>query len=271
MARAYEAESRYEDAVKAYEESLLLDRQEEAIKGIEKNKVLLENFLKAAVLKSEAEEFILSKDYANAVSKFEESLSLYNNEVIKEKLKNMEELVTELKARALQLRREGSEHAKRGRNAEALLRFTESAKLWADNAVLELVKKYEELVPEEQRLPVRTSESLHREKNPEAARLLKEGTELYRAENYTEALIRYRKSYEIEENQQLKDWIDRIEGSLKAQASIDESNRLIREGNAYYTIGRYKEALECYMSSIELYPNKEIEDFIKHIEDIIKN
>jgi tetratricopeptide (TPR) repeat protein len=269
MAKAYEAEKRYEDVIRVYEESLLLDRQEEAIKGIDKAKILHENFRTVTALNSESEKLVLSGDYLAATNKYKESLALYNDDEIKSKLEDVEKLLFELRAKALQLKREGNEHAKRKHNAEALACYVESMCISADSATLELINKFEEIVPSEQRLPERVNASTSEEKNPEAARLLKEGTELYRVGNYNEALNRYKKSYEIEKNQLLKDWIERIEGSMRAQASIDESNRLIREGNALYSICRYKEALECYISSLELYPNKEIENFIKHVEEII--
>jgi tetratricopeptide (TPR) repeat protein len=271
MAVAYEAENRFMDAIKVYQESLLLDRQEIAIKGIERAEALHNNFQAAADLNSEAEKLILSGDYSAALGKFKESLTLISDDITMQKIEDTEKQISELKSKASQLVKEGNEHAKRGQSAEALSCYAESVRIWKDTATEELVKKFEEVVPKEQRLTRKVNESSELEKNPEAARLLKEGTEYYRSGKYDEALSSYKKSYEIESNQHLKDWIVRIEGSLKAQESINESNRLIREGNALYSIGRYKEALECYISSLELYPNKEIENFIKHIEDITKN
>ena len=269
MAKAYEEEKRYEDAIKAYDDSLLIDRQEEAIKGKERSETLLINYQAATVLKNEAEKLILSGNYSLAVDKYKESLALFNDDEISQKLQSMENLISTLKAKALQLRREGNEHAKRRRNAEALASYTESMRVWTDAAAEELVRKFEEIVPEDQRLQYKTAESITPEKNPEAARLLGEGTDFYRAGNYEEALNRYRRSYEIEEDPELEDWIQRIVGNMKAQASIAESNRLIREGNALYSIRRYNEALESYKASIELYPNKEVDEFIKHIEEVL--
>jgi len=271
MARAYEEEKRYEDAIKAYEDSLLLDKQEEAIKGIEDAQNILSNIIASNILNNEAEELILSKDYSAASNKLKESLSKHDDDKIKIKLNYVEEIISELKAKASQLKRDGNEHARRGRRAEALVCYLGSMKVWPEASTDELVKRFEKLVPEEQRLPEMTDESLTQENNPEAARLLREGTEFYRAGNYNESLDRYKKSYEIEKNQELKNWIERIEGSMKAQKSIDESNRLIREGNALYSVGRYQEALDSYMASLELYPNKEIENFIKHIKEILNN
>ena len=269
MAKAYEEEKRYQDAIRTYEESLMFDRQEEAVAGKERAETLYVNFQAATILKNEAEELLLSRNYSEAVDKFKESLALYDDDEIKLKLQDMENLISALKAKALQLRREGNEHARRRRNAEALASYIESMRTWADAAAEDLVKKFEGIVPEDERLPDNKEESFVPEKNPEAERLLNEGTEFYRAGNYEEALNRYKKSYEIEKNPQLKDWIERIEGNMKAQASIEESNRLIREGNALYSINRYNEALESYRASIELYPNKDVEDFIKHIEEIL--
>ena len=269
MAKAYEEEKRYEDAIKAYDESLLIDRQEEAIKGRERSETLLINYQVAAVLKKEAEKLILSGNYSGAVDKYKESLALHDDEEISQKLQGMENLISSLKAKALQLRREGNEHAKRRRNADALASYTESMRTWKDAAAEDLVRKFEGIVPEDQRLPDKNAESSVPEKNHEAARLLSEATEFYRAGNYEEALNRYRKSYEIEEDPELKDWIQRIEGNIKAQASIAESNRLIREGNALYSIRRYNEALKSYRASVELYPNKEVDDFIRHIEEVL--
>ena len=232
---------------------------------------MYKNLRAAAALKREAEGFVLAGNYSAAVDKYKESLALQNDEEIKQKLKDMENLISGLKAKAQQLRREGNEHARRARNPEALASYTESMRLWSDAAAEDLVKKFEALVPEDKRLPDKAEEAAVPEKNPEAERLLNEGSEFYRAGNYDEALNRYKKSYDIEADQQLKDWIERIEGNMKAQASIDESNRLIREGNALYSIRRYNEALESYRSSIELYPNKEVEEFISHIEEILYN
>ena len=269
MARAYEEEKRFEDAIKSYEESLLLDKQELAIKGIEFARISLVNLNLANTLNIEAENLISSKDYSAAVDKLKESLSVLSDDVTKRKLTDIEKLISELKTKASQLKSKGNEHAKQGRIAEALACFVESMNLWADTSTKELIIKYEGIVPVEQRLSVSTDKSSTLVNDPEAARLLKEGTEFYRAGDYNEAIVRYKKSYEIESNQQLKEWIERIEGSMRAQASINESNRLIREGNALYSVGRYKEALECYMSSLELYPNIEIREFIKHIEGIL--
>ena len=271
MALAYEAERRYPDAIKAYEESLLLDRQALAIQGIERVQALNVDFEAATALKNEAEELLISKDYSTALDKLEQSFILQSDDVTRQKIVDLEILVTELKEKASQLKREGNEHVKQNQNAEALACFVESWSIWADAETEELIKKYEKIVPEHQRLLREVVRNLDPVSKSEAARLLKEGTEFYRAGNYNEALNRYKKSYEIDKNKHLKDWIDRIEGSIKAQASIDESNRLIREGNALYSVARYKEALECYMSSLELYPNKEIENFIKHIEEILYN
>ncbi|MCL2767406.1 MAG: hypothetical protein FWE49_01550 [Synergistaceae bacterium] len=271
MAKAYEEEKRYEDAMRAYEESLLFDRQEEAVKGIERVDSLYKNLQMAAELNNEAENMILTGNYAGAMDKFKESLALINDEEIKQKYKNIDNLISGLKARALQLRREGNEHARRGRNAEALASYVESMRLWMEPAAEDLVKKFEEIVPADKRLPESVADIPVAERNAEAVRLLNAGSDFYRAGNYNEALNRYKRSYEIEEDQQLKDWIERIEGNMRAQASIDESNRLIRQGNALYSIRRYDEALKNYRASVELYPNKEVEDFIKHIEEILFN
>ncbi|MCL2147066.1 MAG: tetratricopeptide repeat protein [Synergistaceae bacterium] len=271
MALAYEEERRYPEAIKAYEESLLLDRQELAIHGIERAQALHENLEAATVLKKEAEEFLLSGDYSAAIDKLEGSYALLSDDITRQKIVDLEKLVSELKEKASQLKREGNEHVKRGQNAEALACFVESWNIWADAETEGLIKKYEEIVPEDQRLLREAVESPDPESKSEAARLLKEGTEFFRTGNYTEALNRYKKSYEIDKNKHLLEWIERIEGSIKAQASINESNRLINEGNALYSVGRYKEALECYTLSLELYPNKEIDNFIKHIEEILYN
>ena len=271
MAKAYEAEKRYEDAIKAYEGSLLLDRQEEAVRGIERSEILFKNSQIAAVLRYEAEKLVLSGDYSGALDKLKEGLALYDDDETKQKLRNIENIISGLRSKASQLRREGNEHARRGRNAEALARYVESMRTWEDSATDELVKRFDGLVPPDRRLPDKAAENTVLEKAPEAARLLNEGTEFYRAGNYKEALNRYKRSYEIEEDQQLRDWIERIEGNMQAQASIEESNRLIREGNALYSIRRYDEALESYNASVELYPNGEVEEFIRHIEEILRN
>ena len=269
MANAYEEEKRYEDAIRLFRESLLLDRQEIAIRGIERVENLLRISQTTAALRDESEELILSGNYSAAVDKLREILALQDNGETRQKLREVEYLISALRAKASQLRREGNEHARRGRNAEALASFIESKRTWSDAAAEELVRRFEGLVPEDRRLPEATAEAPPPERNPDAERLLNEGTEFYRAGNYEEAINRYRKSYAFEANSQLMDWIGRIEGSMRAQASINESNRLIRQGNALYSIRRYNEALESYMASLELYPNIEVENFIRHIKELL--
>ena len=60
------------------------------------------------------------------------------------------------------------------------------------------------------------------------------GNKLYGEKRYREALVQYRKSYAISQDQILSELIRKLEASLNEYEAIQAANKLIKEGNLLY-------------------------------------
>lgn len=204
-------------------------------------------FNKALELASQGDRFRDNK-------KWTESLDAYRRSLAAWKLEEVEAAMSDVQKTVLEIRR----------NRDMATWLREMGKAY------QAEKKYEEAVD-------CYKKSLELDRQSEAVNALsrlselfkKEGHEFYRIGKYKEALECYKKSLAIEKNSELESWIPRVESGIKAQASIDEANRLIREANVFYTNRQYKQALERYKASLELYPNDEVSRYVRHIEEIM--
>jgi tetratricopeptide (TPR) repeat protein len=267
VAASYDQENRFADALGFYKELLTLisdDAVAQRVDRIEKRLVSIEN---AGIFVKEGRELEAGGRLQEALDKYKESLKLEANAEVEGHARELEEAIKERKARAVSLRREASDLQRKRDNAQALLRYMESQVLWPDNETERRIAALKKIVGELSSQDIRSSEDFGIGTRADAARLLRTGHDLYGEGRYREALNFYRRSYAVAEDLQLKNWIERVESSLKEYEAVQKANALIKEGNSLYNGRRYSEALEKYKASLLVHPNAEVESFLKKLEN----
>ena len=99
------------------------------------------------------------------------------------------------------------------------------------------------------------------ERKAEAEALFKQGLFNYQKENWIEALNNFKKSYEIIQNPEVKDYLQRTENKLKeielTEKQKKESEVHLKLGIDFYNKNQIKEALVEFEKAVNIYPNNE--------------
>ncbi|MDR1378296.1 MAG: hypothetical protein LBJ36_04520 [Synergistaceae bacterium] len=270
-AAAYDQEGFFEDALKYYKDTLILQSNEAVSQRAERIEKRLASIAQANAFANEGRDLETSGQLLEALAKYRESLKLESNSELEAHTAELGETIKERRNRAAVLRKEASDLEKKDNNAKALLRYRESQALWPDPNLENRIALLEKTVTDVPLQAVRSAEDFGIGTQTDATRLLQEGHTLYKKGKYRESLDVYHKSYTISQNQRLADWISIVETSLKEYESVLQANVLIKEANNLYNEGNYFEALEKYKESLVIHFNPEVESFTKLIETNMLN
>ena len=268
---AYDQEGLFEEALQYYKEMLALLPDEAVQQRTERIERRLDSIAQAKAFADEGRTLEANGQLLTAVEKYKESLKLEASESLANHTKELEETIRERRTRAAALRREAADLLKKNNDAEALLRYRESQALWPDLDLEKRIAELEKTVTTASSQPMRSPEDFGIGTQADAARLLQDGHALYKEGKYRESLDLYRKSHAISKDQRLADWISRVETSLREYDAVQKANILIKDGNNFYNEQKYAEALAKYRESLAIHPNAEVENFMKHIVEVVSS
>ncbi|MDR1731249.1 MAG: tetratricopeptide repeat protein [Synergistaceae bacterium] len=275
------------EALEKYRESLLLRGDEELEKILQQE---TKRFAQSegARLRKDAEALIKKKRPADATEKYRESLKYDYDEKADIYVRNADATAAQA------LTKEGDNLLKQKRPKDALERYRRALQKTPDDVDLsEKIKKLEAtLSPPVSALPASNvvipsesasddlSEDVYPKKAEEktstevssidlvqADALFRDGNTLYREKKYAEALDKYRESYKLSHNPQVRDFADHLEVALK---NMEKANKLVHEANDLYRNRKYADALNRYTESLKYHKNPEVEAFIPKLEAQIK-
>ena len=265
-AAAYDQEGQIQDALEYYNQSQALvpsQAVEERISRISRRLALIAEADKLAGTGNSLER---NGKLVEAIESYKASLENNPDEALALHVKELEEIVVQRKRQAAALFREGSDLQRKRQETEALLRYRESMAMWPSPEAQKRIDALERTVRLPKSADIRAPENFGIGTKSDAARFLIAGNKLYGEKRYREALVQYRKSYAISQDQILSELIRKLEASLNEYEAIQAANKLIKEGNLLYNQGRVQEAAAKYRESLAAHPNAEVEAFLKHIE-----
>lgn len=99
-----------------------------------------------------------------------------------------------------------------------------------------------------------------------------EGTSLYNQKRYNEALVKFKENLTCApNNQERRNYVAQLENTLKQQeAQRQACMNLRRQGDSLVQQKRLKEAVVQYREHLRCNPDRQLEDYIRSLEDTIK-
>ncbi|MCX8026665.1 MAG: hypothetical protein N3A62_02255, partial [Thermodesulfovibrionales bacterium] len=99
-----------------------------------------------------------------------------------------------------------------------------------------------------------------------------EGTALYNAKKYNEALVKFRENLTCNpNNQDRRNYVAQLENNLKQQEAQKQACMNIRkQGDSLVQQKRLKEAVVQYREHLKCNPDRQLEEYVRQIEDILK-
>ena len=265
-AAAYDQEGQIQEALDYYNQSQALVPSQAIEERILRISRRLELIAEADKLAGTGSSLERNGKLVEAIESYKASLEHNPDGALAQHVKELEEIVGQRKRQAAALLREGSELQRKRQEPEALLRYRESMVMWPSPEAQKRIDALERTV----RLPgsadIRAPENFGIGTKSDATRFLIAGNKLYGEKRYREALVQYRKSYAISQDQILSELIRKLETSLNEYEAIQTANKLIKEANLLYNQGRVREAAAKYRESLAAHSNAEVEAFLKHIE-----
>jgi len=265
-AAAYDQEGRIQEALEYYNQSQALVPSpaiEDRISRISRRLALI---AEADKLAGTGSSFERKGKLVEAIESYKASLEHNPDRALAQHVKELEEIVGQRKKQAAALLREGGELQKKKQEPKALLRYRESMVMWPTPEAKKRIDALERIVQLPRSADIRAPENFGIGTKSDAARFLIAGNKLYGEKRYREALVQYRKSYAISQDQVLSELIRKLETSLKEYEAIQAANKLIKEANLLYNQGHIREAAAKYRESLAAHTNTEVEAFLKHIE-----
>jgi tetratricopeptide (TPR) repeat protein len=208
----------------------------------------------ADALRREGVELQRQGHWREALEKYRESLSLKDNEDLREIVSALENLVIE---RATALVGQGDAYESAGRLENALDAYAESLS-WSDD---EFVRRRMAAV---ERLIRERSEAASRERLL-ARGLWSEGEMVEEQGRLYEALGKYRESLKTYGEEELRVRADTLEAELK-----ERTRALVGEGIALQRDAKFPEALGKFRESLKYYPYREVEVHLGKLEEFLK-
>ena len=265
-AAAYDQEGQIQEALDYYNQSQALVPSQAIEERILRISRRLELIAEADKLAGTGSSLERNGKLVEAIESYKASLENNPDEALALHVKELEEIVVQRKRQAAALFREGSDLQRKRQETEALLRYRESMAMWPSPEAQKRIDALERTVRLPKSADIRAPENFGIGTKSDAARFLIAGNKLYGEKRYREALVQYRKSYAISQDQILSELIRKLEASLNEYEAIQAANKLIKEGNLLYNQGRVQEAAAKYRESLAAHPNAEVEAFLKHIE-----
>jgi|GEM_PF-5087285 len=268
-------EKKYVEAFALFHNSLEIWKDEELEIWLA-NEENTYNEAQASQLRKDAEQFIRRNRRDDAIRAYRRSLEFAYNQAADEYVKEAD--AEAVRKRVGELVSEAEALLKQDKPEEALERYkTALTKVPNDQKIIDEIKKLELVLmkavsePNDATPSVDTQPEYNisiddNEQLKSADKIFREANVLYSEKKYSEALVKYKESYELSNNAKLKEFIDRLE---KAVVDVEKANVLVRQANELYRQGKFTEALQNYEESLKIYKNPKVEEFIKKVKTLI--
>ena len=252
------ARLKYDDAVKLKPNENYPHSQIEEANRLEKQAVAEEKESKYKALIKEADALLSEESFDKAKLKYEESLKFKpgdkyaQDQVSKSDQLKEEKAQANLQASYDEIIAEGQKLVSQNQFDEAIVKFDEAHKLMPENpGAQEKIEQATKL----------KSEYLQKNKEEEYQKLLAEGDELVKAENFKEAIELYAKAEHIlPENSEAPNRISKakdLEKTLQQDKIDNEYASLIKQGDEQLKAKSFDEAAALYTEAERLAPEKQ--------------
>ena len=262
-ASAYDNENMYEDALEFYAKSLELVPSDAVADRIERIKNRL-------TLIADADRYAAEGSTLEREGKLQDALNHYSASImsnpdagLRQHIEELQSVIARRERQSNALYREGQDLQRRNQNQEALRRYTEAVNVWPnDNARQRInqLSRNTRLAPD---TVIRGPEDFGIGTKIDAQRIIQSADELYSQGKLDEAVALYRKALSISSSNEMRAWVNKLDGIIKERDAVEAANRQISEANTLYKAGKTKEAMDLYRQSLNTHKNAEIEAFIK--------
>ena len=261
-ASAYDNENMYEDALEYYARSIAIISSDAVNDRMDKLR-------KRLALIADADRYAGEGSKLEREGKLQEALNHYAASVqsnpdagLRQHIEELQSVISRRERQANALYREGRDQQRRNQNQEALRLYTESMNVWENDDARQRIRQLSRV-----KLPpdtvIRGPEDFGIGTRLDAQKMIQAADELYEAGQLREAAALYKKAQSISPSNEMRNWVARLEGSIKEADAVEAANKQIAEANALYKAGKIKEALDLYRDSLKTHKNAEIEAFIR--------
>ena len=262
-ASAYDNEGMFEDALEYYEQSLALVPSQSISERAEK----IRNRL---ALMSDADKYAAEGSKLEREGKLQEALNHYTasvmsnpDVVLHQHIEELQNVIARRERQANILYREGQDQQRRNKIQEAMRLYTESINMWPTENAQNRLRQLSRGNRLAAGTVIRTPEDFGIGTRMDSQRLIQAADKLYSEGKVQEAIATYKRAIAITPSDGMKNWVTRLEDTIKENAAVETANKQIKEANALYRAGKVKEALELYRKSLTTHKNAEIEAFLQ--------
>mgnify|MGYP002623633570 CR=1 FL=1 len=262
-ASAYDNENMYEDALEYYAKSLELVPSEAVADRIERIRNRLALIADADRYAGEGNTLEREGKLQDALNHYSASIMSNPDAGLRQHIEELQSVIARRERQSNALYREGQDLQRKNQNQEALRRYTEAVNVWPnDNARQRInqLSRSTRLAPD---TAIRGPEDFGIGTKIDAQRIIQSADELYSQGNLDQAVALYRKAVAIAPSNEMKAWINKLDGIIKERNAVEAANRQISEANTLFKAGKTKEAMDLYRQSLNTHKNAEIEAFIK--------
>ena len=262
-ASAYDNENMYEDALEYYAKSLELVPSEAVADRIARIRNRLTLIADADRYAGEGNTLEREGKLQDALNHYSASIMSNPDAGLRQHIEELQSVIARRERQSNALYREGQDLQRKNQNQEALRRYTEAVNVWPnDNARQRInqLSRSTRLAPD---TAIRGPEDFGIGTKIDAQRIIQSADELYSQGNLDQAVALYRKAVAIAPSNEMKAWINKLDGIIKERNAVEAANRQISEANTLFKAGKTKEAMDLYRQSLNTHKNAEIEAFIK--------
>ena len=263
-ASAYDNENMYEDALEYYAKSLELVPSEAVADRMERIKNRLTLIADADRYAGEGNTLEREGKLQDALNHYSASIMSNPDAGLRQHIEELQSVIARRERQSNALYREGQDLQRRNQNQEALRRYTEAVNVWPnDNARQRInqLSRSTRLAPD---AVIRGPEDFGIGTKIDAQRIIQSADELYSQGNLDQAVALYRKALAISPSNEMRAWINKLDGIIKERDAVAAANKQITEANTLFKAGKTKEAMDLYRQSLNTHKNAEVESFIKN-------
>ena len=261
-ASAYDNENLYEEALEYYAKSIALVSNDAVIDRMNRIRNRLTLIADADRYAGEGNSLEREGKLQEALNHYAASIQSNPDATLRQHIEELQSVISRRERQANALNREGDDLMKRNQNQEALLRFTESLKVWPTDRAKQRLQQLNRI-----KLPpdavIRGPEDFGIGTRTDAQKIIQEADSLYAEGDIDQAAALYKKAQRISPSDEMQRWITRLDAVIKERDAVNAANRQIAEANALFKAGKVKEALYLYRESLKTHRNAEIEEFIR--------
>ena len=262
-ASAYDNENMYEDALEYYARSIAVVSSDAVADRMNKIRNRLTLIADADRYAGEGNSLEREGKLQEALNRYGASIMSNPDATLRQHIEELQSVISRRERQANALFREGQDLQRRNQNQEALKRYTESVNVWPNENASQRIRQLSRNVRLPQGTVIRGPEDFGIGTRLDAQKMVQAADELYAQGNLAEAAALYKKAQAIAPSDEMKNWVARLDSTIKENDAVEAANRQIAEANALYKAGKVKEALDLYRESLKTHRNAEIEAFIR--------